>query len=122
MHDSLYTRFPVNDERSSMSHAWLRVQTSIPRRSNGIVHSDDQVPDDGSLSSRFFRKVEKNLFRFASVGARARPSSLIEPIVIRSEFRAEGLAPPFDPFSIETRQLLTFGIVSRDLSIVTGRQ
>lgn len=83
-----------------------------------------------SLGSRFFRKVEKNLFRFASVGARARPSSLIEPIVIRSKFRAEGLAPPFDPFSIETRQLLTFrhrfeGFIDRDRPVAgsksTGR-
>lgn len=89
----------------------------------------ESYSDDGSLSRLPF--LSKGWKEFISFRERWRSS---EAIVVNwtncHPLRAEGLAPPFDPFSIETRQLLTFrhrfeGFIDRDRPVAgsksTGR-
>lgn len=60
---------------------------------NGIIRDDGfLLPRTDLVSSKRLKRI----YFVASFHARTKPWSLIEPIVIRSGFRAEGLAPPFE--------------------------
>lgn len=93
--DTRVIRFSVNDD-SSMTHAWLRSQTSVVRCSMDEMESYGMTVFSSRGQISFSSKRLKRIYFVASFHARTKPWSLIEPIVIRSGFRAEGLAPPFE--------------------------
>lgn len=75
---------------------------------NGIIRDDGfLLPRTDLVSSKRLKRI----YFVASFHARTKPWSLIEPIVIRSGFRAEGLAPPFEDIDQNPPVINDFGVV-----------